>query len=74
MTPIGRIGEDDAAEAASRTDERRDLVPRARLDQIINLKHELVQLVGKIDRAWIDEQIAIALQRQRAGQASRAAS
>jgi hypothetical protein len=27
---------------------------RARLDQIINMKHELVQLVGKLDRAWID--------------------
>ena len=31
---------------------------RARLDQIINLKHELVQLGGKIDWAWIDEEIA----------------
>ena len=27
---------------------------RARLDQIINLKHELAQLVGKIDWEWID--------------------
>jgi hypothetical protein len=26
---------------------------RARLDQIINMKHELVQLGGKIDWAWI---------------------
>jgi hypothetical protein len=25
---------------------------RARLDQIINIKHELVQLGGKIDWAW----------------------
>jgi transposase, IS5 family len=30
---------------------------RARLDQIINMKHELVQLAGKIDWAWIDSQI-----------------
>jgi hypothetical protein len=27
---------------------------RARLDQIINLKHELVQLGAKIDWDWID--------------------
>ena len=31
---------------------------RAKLDQIINLKHELVQLAGKIDWDWIDEQVA----------------
>jgi len=31
---------------------------RARLDQIINLKHELVQLAGKIDWSWIDNEIA----------------
>jgi IS5 family transposase len=31
---------------------------RARLDQIINLKHELVQLAGKIDWSWIDLEIA----------------
>ncbi len=31
---------------------------RARLDQIINMKHELVLLAGKIDWGWIDEQIA----------------
>jgi len=31
---------------------------RARLDQIINMKHELVQLVGKIDWDWIDGEIA----------------
>ena len=31
---------------------------RARLDQIINMKHELVQLGGKIDWAWIDGEIA----------------
>src|SRR6202522_1283929 len=31
---------------------------RARLDQIIDMKHALVQLAGKIDGAWIDEEIA----------------
>jgi transposase, IS5 family len=31
---------------------------RARLDQIINLHHELVQLAGKIDWSWIDGEIA----------------
>src|SRR5579864_3029761 len=31
---------------------------RARLEQIINLKHELVQLAGKIDWEWIDGEIA----------------
>ncbi len=31
---------------------------RARLDQIINLKHELVLLAGKIDWDWIDGEIA----------------
>jgi transposase, IS5 family len=31
---------------------------RARLDQIINLKHELAQLAGRIDWEWIDREIA----------------
>jgi IS5 family transposase len=31
---------------------------RARLDQIINLKHELAQLAGRIDWDWIDREIA----------------
>jgi transposase, IS5 family len=31
---------------------------RARLDQIINMKHELVQLAGKIDWDWLDSEIA----------------
>ena len=31
---------------------------RARLDQIINLKNELVQLSGKLDWDWIDGEIA----------------
>ncbi|MGY4509458.1 hypothetical protein ACVIN2_002912 [Bradyrhizobium sp. USDA 3650] len=31
---------------------------RAPLDQIINMKHELVQLAGKIDWDWIDGEVA----------------
>jgi IS5 family transposase len=31
---------------------------RARLDQIINMKHELVQLAGKIDWDFLDGEIA----------------
>ena len=31
---------------------------RARLDQIINLKHELAQLADKIDWDWIDGEVA----------------
>jgi hypothetical protein len=31
---------------------------RARLDQIINMRHELVQLAGKIDWEFIDGEIA----------------
>jgi hypothetical protein len=31
---------------------------RARLEQIINMEHELVQLAGKIDWEWIDGEIA----------------
>ena len=31
---------------------------RARLDQIIDLQHELVQLAGKIDWDWLDGEIA----------------
>ena len=31
---------------------------RARLDQIINMKHELVQLAGKVDWEFIDGEIA----------------
>lgn len=31
---------------------------RARLDQIINMKHEPVQLAGKVDWGWIDGEIA----------------
>jgi IS5 family transposase len=31
---------------------------RARLDQIINMRHELVQLAGKIDWDFIDGELA----------------
>jgi IS5 family transposase len=31
---------------------------RARLEQIINMRHELVQLAGKIDWSWFDSEIA----------------
>ena len=36
---------------------------RAQLDQIVNMRHELVQLASKIDLDWIYDEIA-ALQRQ----------
>jgi IS5 family transposase len=38
---------------------------RARLEQIINTKHELVQLAGKIDWEWIDGEIAPLYSEQR---------
>jgi transposase, IS5 family len=31
---------------------------RARLDQIINMQHELVQLAGKLDWEWLDGEVA----------------
>ncbi len=37
---------------------RHDDLFRARLDQIINMKHPLVVLADKIDWAWLDEQLA----------------
>jgi IS5 family transposase len=37
---------------------RHDDLFRARLDQIINMKHALVALADKIDWAWLDEQLA----------------
>jgi IS5 family transposase len=40
---------------------------RARLDQIINMKHKLAQLVGKIDWDWIERRDRAALQRDPAG-------
>ena len=38
--------------------ERHDDLFRARLDQIINLKHALVVLADKIDWAWLDDELA----------------
>ena len=32
---------------------------KARLDQLINMRHELVILADKIGWAWLDEQIAL---------------
>ena len=37
---------------------RHDDLFRARLDQIINMKHELVALANKVDWGWIDDQLA----------------
>ena len=37
---------------------RHDDLFRSRLDQIINMKHELVELSERIDWAWIDDEIA----------------
>ena len=37
---------------------RHDDLFRARLDRIINMKHELVILAAKIDWAWIDDELA----------------
>ena len=37
---------------------RHDDLFRARLDQIINMRHELVVLADKIDWVWLDEQLA----------------
>ncbi|MGY4281347.1 hypothetical protein ACVWXO_000567 [Bradyrhizobium sp. LM2.7] len=36
---------------------------RARLDQIINMKQELVQLAGKVDWDWIDGEIVRSIAR-----------
>ena len=46
---------------------------RARLDQIINMKHELAQLAAKLDWDWIDDQIASSTA-IRAGRVSRPGS
>ena len=40
------------------TKARHDDLFRARLDQIINMKHALVLLADKIDRAWLDDELA----------------
>ena len=37
---------------------RHDDLFRSRLDQIINMKHELVVLAGKIDWNWLDDELA----------------
>jgi len=37
---------------------RHDDLFRARLDRIINMRHELVVLADKIDWAWLDERLA----------------
>ena len=37
---------------------RYDDLFRARLDQIINMRHELVVLAGKIDWTWLDAELA----------------
>ena len=37
---------------------RHDDLFRARLDQIINMRHELVVLADKIDWAWLDAELA----------------
>jgi len=37
---------------------RHDDLFRARLDQIINMRHELVGLADRIDWAWLDAQLA----------------
>lgn len=50
------IGGTDATEAAQPTGSN-DLF-RARLVQITNFKHELVQLAGEIDWDWIDGEVA----------------
>lgn len=50
------IGGDDAAEEAQ--DDGIERSVRVPLEQIINLKHELVLLAGKIDWDWIDREIA----------------
>ena len=46
---------------------------RARLDQIINMKHELVQLGGRLDWDWLDREIA-PLYSDKGGLGSRPAS
>ena len=37
---------------------RHDDLFRSRLDQIINMKHPLVVLAGKVDWAWLDSELA----------------
>jgi IS5 family transposase len=56
-----------------KTTEEGDLF-RARLDQIINMKHKLVQLAFKIDWDWIDGEIAPLYSDKGAGPRSRPGS
>ena len=37
---------------------RHDDLFRTRLDQIINMKHELVVLADRVDWAWLDDELA----------------
>jgi IS5 family transposase len=37
---------------------RQDDLFRSRLDQIFNMKHELVTLADRIDWDWLDDQLA----------------
>ena len=37
---------------------RHDDLFRARLDQIINMKHELVVLADRVDWVWLDDELA----------------
>jgi hypothetical protein len=54
---LGRQGDATAEAEDEKMTGEGDLF-RAMLDQIINMKHELVQLAGKIDWDWIDREIA----------------
>ena len=49
---------DTGTQIASVVTNARSTIFRARLDQIISLKHELVRLAGKIDWDFIDREIA----------------
>ncbi len=51
-----RRRENDATEEAA-DDATGDLF-RARMDQIINMKHELAELAAKVDWEWLDAVIA----------------
>ncbi len=52
---------------------RHDDLFRARLDQIIDMRHELVVLAGKINWAWLDAELAESFSAP-AGRQSRCAS
>ncbi len=48
----------DRMRAKQQQKARHDDLFRARLDQIINMKHELVVLADRIGRVWLDAQLA----------------